>query len=315
MIVAGLDIGGTKCAAVLAEVSGSSVRFLDREQIPTEGRWQDVLDALCAAAARFAARHGAAIEAAGIACGGPLDAARGLILGPPNLPGWEEVPACSHVAARLGLRGESVRLKNDADACALAEWRCGAGRGTRNMIFLTFGTGLGAGLILNGALYEGTGAAGEAGHIRMEPCGPAGHGKAGSWEGFCSGGGIAQLADLHFRAKSQRGEGCPYYRGAGSVSARVLAEQAAAGDADALSVFAAVGEYFGRGLAVLVDLLAPEAIVAGGIFMRCRAFIEPSMQAALRRECLPASLERVRVLPSALGERIGDYGAVAAALF
>ena len=315
MIVAGLDIGGTKCAALLADVRADKIEFLEREQIETKGAWQGVLDALCEKISGYAARHKVTVEAAGISCGGPLSSARGVILSPPNLPGWDEVPACAYVAERLGLKAEAVRLKNDADACAVAEWKYGAGRGTKNMIFLTFGTGLGAGLVLNGALYSGSDdMAGEAGHIRLEKFGPVGYGKAGSFEGFCSGGGIAQLADTYFMQKKQRGEECPYYSGAGSVSAKVLGERAAAGDADALAIFALVGEYFGRGLSVLVDLLNPEVIVAGSIFTRCRQYIEPTMRAVMQKECLAASFARVRVLPSELGEKIGDYGSVVAAL-
>ena len=315
MIVAGLDIGGTKCAALLADVREDKIEFLEREQIETKGAWQSVLDALCEKIRGYSARRGLVPEAAGISCGGPLSSARGVILSPPNLPGWDEVPACAYVAERLGLKVERVRLKNDADACAVAEWKYGAGRGTRNMAFLTFGTGLGAGLILNGALYSGTDdMAGEAGHIRLEKFGPVGYGKAGSFEGFCSGGGIAQLADMYFMQKKQRGEGCPYYSGAGSVSAKVLGERAAAGDADALAIFELVGEYFGKGLSVLVDILNPQAIVAGSIFTRCRQYIEPAMRRVMEKECLAVPYARVRVLPSELGERIGDYGAVVAAI-
>ena len=123
-------------------------------------------------------------------------------------------------------------MENDADAGALAEWKFGAGKGCKNMIFLTFGTGLGCGLILNGQLYRGsTGMAGEAGHIRMEPEGPVGYGKAGSFEGFCSGGGIAKLAG--------------YFGTEGS--AKELAKRAEAGDETALAVYARCGAVFGRG--------------------------------------------------------------------
>ena len=315
MIVAGLDIGGTKCAAILADVDKGNIAFLEREQIETKGTWETVLTQLCEKIKTYVARHGAVVSAAGISCGGPLSSSRGVIVGPPNLPGWNNVPVCAFIAEKLALPLEAVRLKNDADACAVAEWKFGAGRGTKNMIFLTFGTGLGAGLILNGALYSGTDdMAGEAGHIRLEKFGPVGYGKAGSFEGFCSGGGIVQLADLHFTEKTQRGEACPYYKGAGSVSAKILSEQAAKGDLDALEIFASVGTYFGRGLSVLVDLLNPEVIVAGSIFTRCRQYIEPNMRKEMEKECLPASFARVRILPSMLGEKIGDYGAVVAAL-
>lgn len=134
------------------------------------------------------------IAGIGISCGGPLDSRRGVILSPPNLPGWDEVPVKAYFERETGA---PAMLRNDADACAVAEWRYGAGRGCRNMVFLTFGTGFGAGLILNGALYSGScDMAGEIGHIRApgDPAyRPVGYGKSGSFEGYCSGGGIAEL--------------------------------------------------------------------------------------------------------------------------
>src|SRR5690606_15592063 len=132
------------------------------------------------------------LAAIGISCGGPLDSRRGVILSPPNLPGWDRIPVVEVFQQAFKV---PVALQNDANAGALAEWLWGAGRGSHNMIFLTFGTGMGAGLILNGQLYSGTNdLAGEVGHIRLAPDGPVGYGKAGSFEGFCSGGGIKQLA-------------------------------------------------------------------------------------------------------------------------
>ena len=128
----------------------------------------------------------------GISCGGPLDSKKGIIFSPPNLPGWDNVPITRILSDEFGVE---TALQNDANACALAEWLMGAERGHSNMIFLTFGTGMGAGLILNGRLYSGTNdLGGEVGHIRLAKTGPVGFGKAGSFEGFCSGGGIAQLA-------------------------------------------------------------------------------------------------------------------------
>ena len=126
----------------------------------------------------------------GVSCGSPMDSARGIIQEPPNLPGWKDVHITEELTARTGL---PAFLCNDANACALAEWRFGAGRGTQNMIFCTFGTGFGAGLILDGKLYAGTNDnAGEIGHVRLDTEGPMGYYKIGSVEGFCSGGGIAK---------------------------------------------------------------------------------------------------------------------------
>lgn len=181
----GLDIGGTKCALV---TGNDQCHVLSRFQVATRdyAHWEEVLTALLEHAPQDPP------EAIGISCGGPLDSRQGLILSPPNLPGWDNVPITAWLRQRTGA---PAYLQNDANACALAEWRFGAGRGCQNMIFLTFGTGLGAGFILNGKLYAGANdMAGEVGHVRAAPDGPVGYGKRGSFEGFCSGGGIAQLS-------------------------------------------------------------------------------------------------------------------------
>ncbi len=154
-----------------------------------------------------------------------------MILSPPNLPGWDQIPITEWVRDATGL---PAWLLNDADAGALAEWRFGAGRGCQNMVFLTFGTGFGAGLILNGRLYSGIDdGAGEIGHVRISPTGPVGYGKAGSLEGFCSGGGIAQLARLMVLEKTQMGERvafCDRAGGPDQLSARLVGEAADDGD-------------------------------------------------------------------------------------
>ena len=182
MNIIGLDIGGTKCAlSVPAGPDGvrEVVRFATTDVRGT-------LDRLFAEVAALAPSRDTVF---GVSCGGPLDSARGLILSPPNLPGWDRIAICSLLTERFGGR---AFLMNDANACALAEWQFGAGRGCQSMMFLTMGTGMGSGLILDGRLYEGvSGNAGEVGHMRMAADGPVGYGKAGSFEGFCSGGGIA----------------------------------------------------------------------------------------------------------------------------
>ena len=287
-VYAGLDLGGTKCAAVLAEVEGEKITFLARKEVPTHGTWQEVMAPLL----DFLQCRD--IKACGISCGGPLDSRMGVIHNPPNLMSFENVPIVQVVEDALRC---PARLQNDADACALAEWRFGAGRGTQNMIFLTFGTGLGAGLILGGRLYVGaSNLAGEVGHIRLAPDGPEGYRKRGSFEGFCSGGGIAQLIEM------RTGE---------AFTAKELARRAGAGDPQALAVWEEIATRFGHGLAVLVDILNPEVIVAGSIFTRAYRFLyEPAMR-ALREEALPESLKGFRLVPAGLGDQIGDYAAIA----
>ena len=240
----------------------------------------------------------------------------------PTKGSWQEVLGIlalrgGEMVKRHGILGLPARIKIDADACALAVWRYGAGLGCRHMIFLTFGTGLGAGLILNGRLYQGAcGMAGEAGHIRLDQDGPVGYGKAGSFEGFCSGGGIAQLARRMAAEALKEGKNVSYSgkKGLDFITAKDVAEAAECGMEDALQVYGCSGRYFGRGLAVLIDILNPERIVVGSIFARSGKLMREETEKELRKEALPESLAACTIVPAALGDRIGDYGAVVAAL-
>ena len=281
----GLDIGGTKCALV----SGTeNCEILSRYEIKTADYpdWRDLIDAL------LAQRPAGQYAAVGVSCGGPLDSARGLILSPPNLPGWDEVPIVAYLQEKLGI---PAFVQNDANACALAEWRFGAGRGCRNMVFLTCGTGFGAGLILDGRLYSGTNdMAGEIGHVRAEKDGPEGYGKRGSYEGFCSGAGIAQLT--------------------GGVSAREAVQRADAGDERMLAALHASAERMGACFAMMIDLLNPERIVVGSIFARAERHFRDAMQRVIDREALPLSRAVCRVVPAQLGDAIGDYAALSVSI-
>ena len=285
----GVDIGGTKCAVTAGD---ENCAVLDKIKFPTRtdlGK-EYALEKIMAAAEQLLRKYPDA-AAIGVSCGGPLDGKRGVILSPPNLPGWDEVPVTDMLRARFGLPSF---LQNDADACAVAEWKFGAGKGAENMVFLTFGTGLGAGLILDGRLYTGgCNMAGEIGHMRIRDDGHIGYGKAGSLEGYCSGGGIAQY---------------------GLGTAEELGEKAACGDAEALRIFREVGENLGKGLAVLVDLLNPDIIVIGSIYVRQQAILEPAVWETLRREALPQNAAHVRVVPAALGESLGDMAALCVAV-
>ena len=227
MYLLGFDIGGTKCAVITARYEDGELSFCGRESIPTDrsvGPYE-MIDRLCALADTMLEEKPCAI---GISCGNPMDSKKGIILSPPNLPGWDNVEIVRVLEERYGAH---AYLQNDADACAIAEWRFGAGRGVQNMVFMTFGTGLGAGLILDGRLYAGTNDnAGEAGHIRLAKIGPVGYGKEGSFEGFCSGGGIAQIGQMLIREKLQMGESLPYWtnmKELDGITAKVLAENKA----------------------------------------------------------------------------------------
>lgn len=301
----GIDIGGTKCAVVL----GDSTHIEQKIKFPTT-TYEETLERILDAVGQLKG-HGDAI---GISCGGPLDEKNGIIMSPPNLKGWDDVHITELLAESFGI---PAYLRNDANACALAEWRYGAGKGTENMIFLTFGTGLGAGIIINGRLYSGTnGMAGELGHIRLAEYGPIGYGKQGSAEGFCSGGGIAQIGRSLALEGLQRGEALPYCRTAAEldkITAAVLAEYALKGDETALAAYRLSGEMLGRLSAILIDLLNPQAIVIGSIFSRAEQLLRPHMERILEKEALSASRTVCRILPAMLGESLGDLAALAVA--
>lgn len=193
----------------------------------------------------------------------------------------------------------------------------GAGRGTQNMVFMTFGTGLGAGLILNGQLYEGTSDfAGELGHIRLAPFGPVGYGKAGSFEGFCSGGGIAQLAKSYVMEALQMGVSpaiCPTATNLDSLTAEKVCIAAREGDPLAQEIIAKCGQMLGVGLSVVMDMLNPEKIVIGSVFTRARDLLWPEAETVIMEEALEYTRKVCEVVPCGLTESVGDIAALTVA--
>jgi glucokinase len=312
----GIDIGGTKCAVVAGDKNFTLHKKIQFATRTGERTYPDVLneffnhiDSL------FATFPKENLIGIGISCGGPLDSKAGMIYSPPNLPGWDNVPIVKIFSERYGV---PTAIQNDANACALAEWLMGAGRGTENMIFLTFGTGMGAGLILNGRLYAGTNdLGGEVGHIRLAKDGPVGFGKAGSFEGFCSGGGIAQLARKMVSEKLEKGfhvRFCPTKEMINNITAKSVAEAANQGDKLALEILKISGEYLGRGLSVLIDILNPECIVIGSIYSRNENLFKPHVDRILAEEAIPAAVKVCQIKPALLGESIGDYAALCVAI-
>ncbi|HVN59304.1 MAG TPA: ROK family protein [Bacteroidales bacterium] len=320
MDLVGFDIGGTKCTVILGALDGNDgITIVDKQVIltsryPAPG---EMIPRMQGAMEDILRKHGidrSSVGSIGISCGGPLDSRRGVILSPPNLPGWDNVHIVDDLYSLYGIR---TGLQNDANACALAEWKFGAGRGFSNLVFLTFGTGMGAGLILNGTLYEGTNDnAGEVGHIRLEDDGPVGYGKAGSFEGFCSGGGIMQLARTMAAEALKLNRKSLLFNNPGDIDKITtlgVAESANAGDALAKEIFQVCGRYLGRGLSVLIDILNPEIIILGSIYVRAAALLQPALSESLEREALSLSRKVCRIVPAGLGESIGDYAALSVA--
>lgn len=307
MKLLGIDIGGTKCAVVVGNEKGE---VLSKEKFPTT-TVDETLQRIISAAKKMSD----GCVAVGISCGSPLDSETGIILSPPNLPGWDRVEIVKMIKEEIGL---PAYLCNDANACALAEWKFGAGKGSKNMIFLTFGTGMGAGLILNGKLYNGAnGNAGEVGHIRLERFGSVGYGKSGSFEGFASGGGIAMLGKIKATEALQNGivpSYCTDLSQISDVTAKSVAEAAKMGDQTAVDVYNITGEMLGRGLSILIDVLNPDTIVIGSIYQRSAELMQDAMYKTINEETLAATREAVKVVPALLGDEIGDCASLALAL-
>lgn len=308
----GLDIGGTKCAVSMGAVVEDGIEIKVREEFPTAGKsWQEV----CAIYVDKIQKLQENFEIAniGISCGGPLDSKAGLIQSPPNLPGWDDVPIVQYFKDQFDV---PVHVQNDANACALAEATFGAGKGARNVVFMTFGTGLGAGLVIDGKLYSGTNDnAGEIGHIRLAPRGPKGYNKDGSAEGFCSGAGIARLAGIRAREYEMEfadSESAAKAR-AGELTTKDIFGYVRAGDPFCTRVFKESAEKLATILAYTIDILNPEVIVLGGVFMRNADLFMAEISPILEREALPGALKVCRIVPAGLSENIGDYAALAVA--
>jgi len=298
--ILGFDIGGTKISVVLGTARGE---ISLRKSFPahTERGFQPVFEEMGAAAEEVMNRARSPVAAVSVSIGGPLDVLAGIIKGPPNLPGWVDIPLKQLLADRFHV---PVYVEHDGNAGALAEFYFGAGRGYRNIIFLTMGTGFGAGLILDGRLYRGTSdVAGEVGHIRVAEDGPFCYGKAGSLEGFGSGTGIARLARMMF--PDLWGE---------EASAADIHYAWHKGSPEARAVFDRAALYLGRGLAILTDTLNPQRIILGGLGVRAQqALIEPAKR-VYAKEALADARRVCEIVPAKLGESIGDIAALCAAL-
>ena len=289
----GIDIGGTKTAISAGNSTGD---ILEKKSFPTDKDLNAALETIFNECGALMLKYGDKCTALGISCGGPLDSGKGLIQSPPNLPGWDNVPIIERLEKRFSL---PAFIENDANACALAEWRYGAGQGCQNMVFLTFGTGFGAGLILDGKLYRGAnGLSGEVGHIRMSEEGPLGYGKRGSLEGWCSGNGLSEAYFDLYGDRISGGEVC------------IRAEH---GDEKAGKVIEKSAFMLGRFLATLIDIINPDRIVIGSIFARSEALFRSSIEEIIHKECLPQTASACSVHPSALGERLGDIAALSVA--
>ncbi|MGQ9590219.1 MAG: ROK family protein [Planctomycetota bacterium] len=312
----GVDLGGTKTGLSLWEESGApgtlarggegprpGPRLLGRARWGTPREGPDAaIERIVSEARRLLGTSAAGrLEAIGVSGGGPLDPERGTILSVPNLPGWKEVPLARLLAEALGA---PVRIENDANACALAEWLYGAGKGARSLAFLTCSTGIGAGFVFDGRLYRGSRClAGEVGHQVIIPDGlPCGCGGKGCLEAYASGAGIARRLE----ALRSRDSGLPR-------TAREVAERARSGDAFAREFLRETAEYLAMGLANLIFTVNPDRIVLGTIAVGAGEFLLAPLREALARRVWPSLLEGLEIRPALLGDSLGDHAALAVA--
>jgi glucokinase len=309
----GINIGGTTTAVTVISNDGIIV---EREQYATivgEKSWKFSYARMKSIIIKFVTKY--KIASIGISCGGPLDSKEGIILSPPNLPGWDEVKIVQTLKNEFGIL---TYLENDANASALAEWKFGAGKGKRNLIFLTFGTGLGAGIILDGKLYSGTNnLGGEVGHIRLAEDGPIGYHKRGSFEGFCSGTGLSQLMALELLCLTEeigKAKMMKKYKEPGEITGRDVVEWAKSGDILALNVVQKSGEYLGKGLSILIDILNPELIIIGSMGVRLGNLLLDPARKIIEKEALSQSAKVCKIVAAKLGEKVGDLAALCVAL-
>jgi glucokinase len=288
--VIGVDLGGTKIAAGIVDRDGGiGSRMESRTPATSE---EDVVVALEQAVEEL---FEDGVGAIGLGVPSTVDQARGVAVSSVNIP-FADVPLRQRIADRFGV---PCGIDNDANAAAIAEWQVGAGRGTRHMIMLTLGTGVGGGLILDGKPYRGAvGAAAELGHLVIEhdgrPCQGSCTGR-GHLEAYATGGAATKEAEEAF--------------GAGADT-RLVLERARAGDERALELLDGIGRRLGSALGSLVNIFDPEAIVIGGGWGEAadEFLLAPAREVMLREALVPAR-DRVRLLPAELGPDAGLVGA------
>ena len=304
-------MGGTKLAAGVVGADGS---VLSSVQAPSHAdRGPDQMIARHIELGREAVTAAGAgwsdIEAIGIACGGPLDPAAGIIQSPPSLPGWDDIPLVAMVESALG---RPTVVENDATACALAESWFGAGRdrAARHLVYLTISTGVGGGLVLDGRLYRGAaGNAGELGHLTVDYLGrQCGCGRRGCLEAYVSGTNIALRA-----REALAGGRTSSLAALPAVSAADVSRAAAAGDSLAGEIWDETTAILGSAIANILDVFNPELVVLGGGVTRAGdQLLLPVREGALRQAMAPAR-NAADIVLAGLGERLGVVSAATVA--
>jgi len=302
--ILGFDIGGTKTAVVLGTHTANILlrrEFPTNAHLPFDKTFEQIVrnsNSLLEEAEQLGYPKPVSIS---VSIGGPLDIERGIIYAPIHLPNWDDVPLKELLTKIYGL---PVHIEHDGNAGALAELYFGAGKGCRNIIFLTMGTGLGAGIIFNGQIYRGTSdCAGEVGFIRINREENAGASWEGSWESYCSAAGLVRLAQMRFPQIWNQ-----------DTKAREIIKMALEGDSNACALVAESGSWLGKGLADLVNILNPERIIIGtlGVVLG-ELLLDPARQ-EMKQNAIPRAAKVCEIVSSQLGQHIGDVAALMAVI-
>ncbi len=302
----GIDFGGTSIK--LAVVRGGAIvthgERLDTRQL---GSTERIVEAMLEEIARLRTAH-PGIAAIGVGLPGLIDVARGVVRELSNVPGWHDVALRDLLARRTGL---PVAVDNDANAMTYAEWRFGAANNQPNVVCVTLGTGVGGGLILNGALYRGrSNGAGEIGQTSIDFRGlPGNYGNSGALEKYVGNRQIAERALLRYReAGKPPPEPCTP---ATLAKAAQSAQSPEGGDPIAKAIWNEIGSEIGAGLSNVVWLLNPDCIVLGGGVAKAGDLLFEPIRAAIRARTMPIFHENLAIVPAALGSDAGVIGAAA----
>ncbi|MBW5445597.1 ROK family protein [Cohnella sp. CFH 77786] len=305
---AGIDLGGTKMLAVIADAQGKVLASEEQPTLADEGA-ESVMSRMAGMVRRLIALGGRQVSGLGVATAGTLDPEDGTVRYAGNL-GWTQVPLGRTLERELGLK---VTVENDANAAAYGEWKAGAGRGTRNCVFVTVSTGIGGGIVEGGRLIRGwTASAGEIGHLTIDWNGPAcGCGNVGCLELYASGTAIGKAGAAAAAADPAAGRAMLDLAGgdAARITSREVAAAAEGGNPLALKLLRNAGRALGAGLASVVHLANPELIVLGGGASKIGAPLLGPMEEEFRRRVIPSLGEKVRIVPPELGVPAGAIGA------
>jgi glucokinase len=308
----GMDVGGTKIAVGIMDPLGEMVAQYT-SKVHSGRPPEEVVQAMVEALERVLAQAGLRQEdIAGIGVGfaGHVHGQKGVVLTSSNLPAWDRYPLRDHLQEQVKI---PVILENDSNCAAWAEYRFGAGRGSRYLCYVTFSTGYGLGIVIDGKLYTGaTGTAGEIGHTVVDPDGPlCSCGKRGCVMSYACGIAISRMACERVR----RGEPTLLRELSGSapdhISGEVVAEAARRGDQVAQEILKIAGRYFGIGLSTVVQILNPDRIIIGGGLAKIGPPLMDSCLQALNENIHPVLVGSAEILYSELWEEAGVRGAAA----